>query len=161
MILDTPTPDLDIFGVYDRSIPNRERIVIRVNHPANLAEYFLVLGVRGPVGADLIVPIPDQSLWLGATFVQVPSWIFVYTGSGKTGISQEKHTGEPVHTLYWNKEQVALIHDDVVPALIRVATVQIGNKPNKSLEDVGKPQDGDLAIMLKRLLARPTETKPS
>ena len=151
------SPDLEIFGVYDRGIPNTERIVIRVNRPTNLAEYFVILGARGPFGMDIIFPMSDQSLWLGATTIDIPAWIFIFTGSGKNGLSLEKHTSEPLHTMYWNKKQVVLTHADIVPAIIHVDHVQIGNYPNKSLDDLTKPNDSIGLSALQQLLSKTGE----
>lgn len=144
-------PDIQIFGVYDRGAPNTERIVLRVNRPMNLASYFLILGFRGPMGVNVVIPIPDSSLWLGATSINVPSWIFVFTGNGKTSISQEVHSKDPVHCLYWNRPNVVLTHDDIVPALIHVDSIEIGNKPNKTLADVTNQQNSDINSDLMRL----------
>jgi len=154
MIIDE-SPNLEIFGVYDRGVPNKERIVLHVNRVTNLAEYFVVLGIRAPLSANLVLPIEDHSLWLGSTYIEVPSWIFIFTGYGKAATSQETHTGQPVHTLYWKKPQVVLTHNDIVPALLHVDSVQIGNKPNKSVADILKPQDNprmsDFSQLLKQL----------
>ena len=143
-------PDIQIFGVYDRGVPNTERIVLRVNRPMNLATYFLILGLRGSLGADIVIPIPDNSLWLGATSINVPSWIFIFTGCGITGISQEVHSKDPLHSLYWNRQNVMLTHDDIVPALIHVDSVEIGNKPNKTLADMTNQQNNDAISDLMR-----------
>lgn len=151
-------PDIQIFGVYDRGVPNLERIVLRVNRTTNLAYYFLVLGYRGPVGADTVIPIPDQSLWLGSTYIEAPSWVFIYTGSGNSGISQEKQTKEPLHSLYWNRPQVILTHDDIVPALMHVDFVQIGNKPNLTLADTTKQQGTNEFSEFLRMLGKVAES---
>lgn len=151
-------PDLEIFGVYDSGIPNMERIVIRVNRPTNLAEYFLILGVRGPLGMDMIFPIPDQSFWLGATTIDIPGWIFIFTGSGKNGFSLEQHTSEPLYTMYWNKKQVALTHADIVPAIIHINHVQIGNYPNKSLNDFTTPKDDPGLSAIQQFLSKINES---
>lgn len=143
------TPDLQIFGVYDRGIPNSERIVLRVNSPVNLGQYILVLGYRGHAGADTVLPIPDQSLWLGSTYIEAPAWVFIFTGNGQPGITHEKNTHEPLHSIYWNKPNIVLTHDDIVPALLHVDFVQIGNKPNMSLTDVAeKKKSVDLTGLL-------------
>lgn len=148
MILELP--DLQIFGIYDRGLPNKERIVLRVNQPVNLAEYFLILGFRGSMGANVIVPITDHSLWLGSNFINVPGWVFIFTGSGNAGLSQEMHTKEPVHTLYWNRPQVLLEHNDIIPALIHIDYVDIGNQPNKTLPDLSKkPENTALSDFFK------------
>jgi hypothetical protein len=129
-------PIIEIFGVYDRGIPNLERIVLRVNGAIDLTQYFVFLGFRAPLNADLIIPMPDQFIWLGQTFIDTPGWVFIFTGGGKPGVSQEQNTKEPVHSLYWNKPQTCLGHQDIVPALAHFDHLIIGNKPNKSIGDL-------------------------
>ena len=131
-----PPPNIDFFGVYDRGVPNLERIVLRVNGAVDLSQYFVCLGLRAPLNIDLILPIPDQFLWLGRTYIDTPGWVFIFTGVGTPGVSQEVNTKEPVHNLYWNKPQVTFAHQDIVPALIHCDLVIIGNKPNKSVSDL-------------------------
>jgi len=146
-IMILPSPNIEIFGVYDRGVPNLERVVLRVSRPTNLAEYLMIMGVRAPLAVDMIYPIADQSLWLGAIVIECPSWVFIFTGTGKAGVSQEKNTGQPLHTLYWNRAHVMLAHNDVVPALVHIDSIDIGNKPNKSLADIAKSQDNDSASL--------------
>ena len=134
-----PSP-IEIFGTYDRGVPNQERIVLRVNEPLLLSPYFVFLGIKAPLNLDRVIPIPDQFLWLGETNVQVPGWVFIYTGSGQPTISQESNTKDPIHCLYWNKTSVVFTSDEIVPALAQIGWVELGNKPNKSLADLNRPK---------------------
>ena len=149
-------PPLEIFGTYDRSTPNSERIVLRANQPVNLAEYFLILGLRAPLEANYVYPIPDQSIWLGPTAIEMPSWVFVYTGNGTNSVSKEKHTGDPIFTVFWNRSEVILTHDDIIPTLLHFDRVEIGNKPNKKLQD--KKEDGTTALDIQERLAKLLES---
>lgn len=152
-------PDLQIFGVYDRGLPNLERIVLRVNQNTNLSQYFIVLGYRGHLGVDTVLPIQDQFLWLGSNVIESPAWVFIYTGSGSPVITHEKHTKEPLHSLYWNKPNVVLAHNDIVPALLHVDSVQIGNKSNLTLADTPKQKSGDNFVEFLRLLEQAVSAK--
>lgn len=133
-------PDLDIFGVYDRGVANKERIVLRVNRPVDLSQHFLFLGVRGPMNSEVVFPIPDQFIWLGNGILDAPSWVFLYTGKGTPTVTRETNTNQPLQYLYWNKTQVALNHPDIIPVLIHSDQLLIGNKPNQSIEDLNKPK---------------------
>jgi len=45
-----------------------------------------------------------------------------------------------------------LIHDDIVPALIHIDYVQIGNKPNRTLADIASQEsDNDFSRFLGKI----------
>lgn len=134
------TVQLQIFGIYDRGVPNSERIVLYANGPINLSLYGLILGVKTPAG-DSIFPIPDQFLWLGNTQLQTPGWVFVFTGPGAQGMSQETITKQPIHVLYWGKTGTVLNDPTVLPALVRFDNIEIGNQPNKDVAQLLTPKD--------------------
>ena len=151
---------LEIFGTYDRGVPNLERIVLRANQPLKLSPYCLLIGFH--VEGKALFPIPDQFLWLGSLQLEVPSWIFVYTGPGEPGISQEAHTKDPVHTIYWGKESVLFGNPEIVPGLIRVESVEIDNKPPRSVQELIKKAEEpttDLAQLLAYLATNPSPPK--
>lgn len=129
-------PNIEIFGVYDRGVPNEERIVLRVDGAVALSQYFLFLGYTDGQNGKIIWPYPDNFLWLTDINLNVPSWIFVYTGKGTPCISTERTTNQPLQTLYWNKDSVILDNPNVNPALSTFGLIEIGNKPNKVLETI-------------------------
>ena len=133
-----PSPILEIFGVYDRGIPNLERIVLRANGPVNLSEFAIVLGFVG--GTNNIYPLVDQFMWLGDIELHIQSWVFIFTGPGKPGVSQEVNTKEPLHSIFWNKPNVIFGNPDLVPALVQLGPVLIGNRPNRSIADLKKQE---------------------
>lgn len=114
---------LELFGVYDRALPGKERIVLRVNEPVSLAPFALLIGWQTSEGG--IVPLNDQFFWLGPRDINVPGWVFVYTGSGNEILSTETGTGEPLQALYWGKRSVVFTSPMVIPALIQIADVDI------------------------------------
>lgn len=128
-------PDIEIFGVYDRGIPNTERIVLKVNRLTSLKNYLLILGVTHPAHPEVIWPINDQMMWLSDISMDVEGWIFIYTGKGTPSISIEVNTSQPLHNLFWNRDNVLLSDPLISPALIQIGAVEIGNKPNKYLQE--------------------------
>lgn len=125
--------ELELFGIYDRGVPNRERIVLRAHRPVDLSNYALLLGIRGKHGS--IVPAPDQFQWLGATRVEGPAWVFVYTGPGQPTVTLETTTKEPAHSIYWNKPSVIFTDPQLIAALVYMSPVQIWAK-DKTLADL-------------------------
>lgn len=123
--MNSPQRNIEIFGVYGRGVPNKERIILRAYAPLDLKNYALILGYELP--GDTVLPYPDNFLWLGPSVVEIPSWIFVYTGSGRNGLTQEVNTKDPVHNIYWNKDEVLLSDHRVLPTLIRINAEHIGN----------------------------------
>lgn len=115
--------EITVVGVFDRGIPNQERIVLRVNDTVNLGQYGLMVGVRGGNGAAF--PIRDNLLWFGDGFVNSGDWIFVYTGPGEPRATTLPNTQERLYSLHWGRTQTMLHHRDVVPILFRVDAVQV------------------------------------
>jgi hypothetical protein len=144
--------------VYDRGVPNSERIVLRANEPVDLSWYGLLLGIEGT--GESLVPFRDQFLWLGKRSIESPGWVFVYTGAGQEGISQERYTKDPIHMVYWNKPNVILENKEIIPALIMFSSVQVGNKPSKSMNDLLERGHSEL-VKLSQELLRNDETNES
>ncbi|ACT50263.1 hypothetical protein [Methylovorus glucosotrophus] len=126
---------IEIFGVYDRGVPNKERVVLRVTQTLNLANYFLIVGLAHE---NNIWPFNDSFLWLTNIEVVGPAWVFIYTGKGTPRVELEMNTKQPLHALYWGKEKV-IFDKDISPALVSFGPVEIGNKPSKDLSMVLTP----------------------
>lgn len=142
------SPQLEIFGVYDRGIPNAERIVLRANRAVDLTNYAVLLGFDQN---NSVFPFTDNFLWLGAKTLSVPSWVFIYTGQGKESVSQEIHTKDPVHALYWEKPTIILSNPQIVPVLVQLANVIIGNTPAKTVADLTSPTPDVTGIIEKAI----------
>jgi hypothetical protein len=136
------TLPLEIFGVYDRGVANEERVVLRANSPVNLSGYGLFLGFVG--GQNNLFPINDQFLWLGDIMLDAPGWVFIFTGSGKSSVTTEGTTGELCQILFWNKPSVMLSDPTLMPGLVQLGAVQIGNRPNRNVQEVVKKSQGGL-----------------
>ena len=117
-----PRPALELFGIYDRGVPNKERIALKVNALVNTADYAVILGVAGANGT--IIPARDQFLWLGRTVVDV-GWVFVFTGPGDPMVTTESNTKEPMHAIYWGKPNVMFTIPEARAALVRLGPIQV------------------------------------
>jgi hypothetical protein len=144
--------DLELFGVYDRGVPNAERIVLRANAIVNLGCYAVGLGVKSENG--MASPIPDQFLWLGEMYVDKGAWVFIFTGKGTPALTKELNTGGPMHVMYWHKDAVVLTHDLIVPMLYRFDGVRVGIGLQQVLQaaELSKGPSGNETTSLKRLL---------
>ena len=123
--------ELSIVGVFDRGVPNQERIVIRVNEPVNLGQYGIMIGIRAWSGFG--IPIRDNFLWFGDGIVNRGDWIFIYTGPGKAQTTPLPNTQERLFSIHWGRQNTFLNSNDLVPILFRVDAVQVplenGNPP--------------------------------
>jgi hypothetical protein len=107
------TASLEIVEVYDRGIPNQERILIRVNSGIRIRNHFIGIGFLKNAGE--IVPINDSLLWLGAGDLTQNDIVYVYTGTGKpesglTGTDQSKF-----YRMFWGRKNTAFHNPDVTP----------------------------------------------
>ena len=145
----TVTPDLEMFGVYDRGVATNERVVLRAHTTVDLTYYALMVGIT-PNNGQTVYPAQDFFLWLGNTTIEGPAWVFVYTGKGQSSVSREKHTGEPIHSIYWNRPNVLLAEANVFPALIKFGDVQIYSGTNQTIQSA-KPPAFDYQKLLEEL----------
>jgi len=131
MIVDSIT-ELAIVGVYDRGIPNQERIVIHAKEVANLGQYGLMIGVRAADGSAF--PIRDNFLWFGDGLISKGDWVFIYTGPGEPRATTLPNTQERLYSVHWGRNETILHHPDLVPILFRVDAVQVPFTPLTSPE---------------------------
>lgn len=117
--------ELTIVGVFDRGVPNRERIALQANDTVNLGRYGLMIGVRGDTGSAF--PIRDNLLWFGDGFLEKGDWLFVYTGPGQPKVTKLPSNEERLISAHWGRTQTVLHNPDIVPILFRVDAVQVPN----------------------------------
>jgi len=115
--------ELTIDGVYDRGVPNLERIVIVANQQVNLGQYGLLVGVRGP--GLTAIPIRDNLLWFGDGVVDKSDIIFVFTGPGEPTVSTLPNNSQRLISVHWGRHVTFLADFNIVPVLIRVDAVMI------------------------------------
>lgn len=112
-----------IAGVYDRGIPNQERIVLFLNQAINLGQYGLMVGVRAD--EKRAFPIKDNLFWFGDALVNKSDWIFIYTGPGEPKSTTIPNTDAHLYSIHWGKERTIFNHQDLVPILFRVDAVEV------------------------------------
>jgi hypothetical protein len=123
---DAPRDPLELFGVYDRGTPGKERIVLRALEPVSLSAYAVILGADA--GSGNIIPFHDHFYWLGNTTLAAGSWVFLYTGAGQAMITTETNTRTPVQALYWGKAAVVFTNPLIIPAVLRAGDVMVWQK---------------------------------
>lgn len=115
--------ELTVAGVFDRGIPNQERIALIANETINLGQYGLMVGVRANEGTAF--PIRDNLLWFGDGVISKGDWLFVYTGPGEPRATTLPNTNERLISIHWGREHTILHNRDLVPILFRVDAVQV------------------------------------
>ena len=131
MILPGPI-GLNIVGVYDRGVPNLERVVLRPKDNIELGRYFMFLArLDAP---RLGVPIPEPYLWLGDETLGATHWVVVYTGPGERTWERHPDTGEAIRVLHWGHKVTVLNDPQVVPVLAEIGAIDFpptdqGNGP--------------------------------
>ena len=121
-----PSPELILFGPYDRGVPNQERIVLRAALPnVDLTYFGLVLAMKLASGAA--VPIIDNFFWFGNGLLNEGDWICVYTSPGTAhNVPYRENPANKVYNLYWGRRKVAFLSPDMVPLLFKFDSVVVG-----------------------------------
>ncbi len=113
--------EIEMVGVFDRGVPNEERIVLRVVETSNLGCYGLMIGVRLADGSAF--PIRDNLFWFGDAGMSVGDWLFVYTGPGQATVSELPNTQERLYSVHWGRRETILADPNIVPILFRTDAV--------------------------------------
>ncbi len=121
----------ELLGVYDRGIPNKERVVIKADDYAELSRFFVGVGIRQP--AYSVNPINDNSLWMGSGFVSPGDWIFVYTGTGLPRADKIPNQKNTIYTLHWGRSGVLFQSPEIVPFIYRLDGVRLPNEMNEQI----------------------------
>ena len=124
--------ELEIVGVFDRGLPNKERIIIYVNDSTNMGQYGIMLGIR--TQNAMATPIADQLFWFGDGIVAKDDVLFIYTGPGVFQHSPFPNSTSTGYSLHWGKASTVLANSTIVPILCRIDAVHI--QPDK----VDRPQ---------------------
>jgi hypothetical protein len=115
--------ELKILDVYDRGVPNRERIAVFANQAVDMGQFGLMIGVRGSGGSA--VPIRDNLLWFGDGILDTGDVILVYTGPGEPRVSTLPNNRQKLITVHWGRLKVLFSDQNFVPILFRVDAVMI------------------------------------
>lgn len=110
------TPELKLYDVVDRGLPNKERIPIHVLSDYYMQNIWIGLGLRHSPGQ--LMPINDNSLWLGTGWVKKGDWIFIYTGKGEPQTNQIPNQDNKTYTYHWNRSSVLFSSPELHPYLL-------------------------------------------
>lgn len=121
--------DFRLWGVFDRGVPNKERIVLhnRAEMSINTASYGLLVGLRHE---NLTTPLPNRFLWLGEAEIDPGTWMVVYTGPGTARVSQHPNTKEPVVITHWGSKTTMFEDQRLVPILFEIGQATIAKSPD-------------------------------
>ena len=115
--------ELRVEGIYDRGVPNKERVVLRVNTIISMGQFGLILGIRQQQRTAF--PIRDNFFWFGDGYVAAGDWIFVYTGPGEARTSELPGSTQKLYSLHWGRQNTILSSPEIVPFLFRMDAVDI------------------------------------
>jgi hypothetical protein len=111
-------PEIEYWGIYERGVPNAERIVFKPRIPLNLTSYAIIVGIESENRS--LVPIHDSNFYFPEVIVYPPAWVFVFTCKGTTMVNVERTTKEPTHNLFWGRSQVVFGHSSLTAAIVRI-----------------------------------------
>lgn len=118
--------ELTIVGVFDRGVPNFERIAIQANQTTDLGKYGIMLGVKGSSGQAF--PIRDNLFWFGDGLLPPNDWLFLYTGPGEPRAAEAPGGTGRLISLHWGRDRTVLHSSVVVPILFRIDAVQVAQE---------------------------------
>jgi hypothetical protein len=119
--------EIVIQGVYDRGVPNKERIALKVLESVDLSRCLLLLGF--PINPTSAYPLKNHVFLLGQEQVVPPHWILIYTGPGERKLTREVHSREPALVLHLGEARTILHDERVAPILISVDGILVGSAP--------------------------------
>ncbi len=128
----TPS-EIDFWGIYERGIPNSERIVFRPLIPIELGRYFVAVAVRQPDG-QACASMFDNAFFFPDVVVEPPTWVIIYTGRGKSKVTIEPYTRDPVHALFWQRDVTIFNAPNLVAYIGRLDALHISPEPPKSID---------------------------
>jgi hypothetical protein len=114
---------VSLFGVYDRGVPDKERIVLQAHREVDTAALGLLVGFRQVDGS--VIPMNDCYFWFGSGTLKATNWIHVHTGKGAPTSGTGTVTNEPIFRVFWGREKTIFDSPQMVPVLICVDTLII------------------------------------
>ncbi len=122
-------PELELYAVADRGLPNSERIQILVRESTEMGQFGLMVGNSGPSG--FAMPLRDNLFWFGDGIVNLGDWIFVYTGNGTPRIDEwSSPPGSKIYTVHWGRNKTMFANSNIVPVLFKTGAVQVDLPPS-------------------------------
>jgi len=108
---------LNIKGIIDRGVPNKERVHIFASQPANLSYY--VLMEAQSAGMNQVHSGGHLSYWFGATTVNYGDHVILYTRPG-TDNSVRRKDGFMNYFFYWGLNRTIWNNDQTRAVLFEL-----------------------------------------
>ncbi len=123
--------DVELIGVADPGVPNKERIILRPWVDTNLQSY--VVGLGKDIDGEGFVPIGNRIFFFTQTIPESGSWVIVYTGEGVSTQSELPTTGEKTYTFFWGFKNVIFLNPQIIPILYSIGSMISGTPGKLSL----------------------------
>jgi len=121
-------PELLLYPVEDRGVPNRERIPIYVKEPLNISAYGMMVGQKEISGVAR--PFIDLLYWFNGGIINQGDWILLYTGSGTNREDDwDLQPGSKIYSVHWGRSTTMFANSLIVPILFKIEAVNIGEGP--------------------------------
>jgi hypothetical protein len=114
--------ELQLIGVADRGVPNKERVLLRPVIALNLQNFILTVGLSD-ARATRILPVNNFIFYFEDIVVEPMSWVAVYTGPGQSEESRLPTTLEKAYSYHWGHNSVLFSDPKVLPVLFQVAAI--------------------------------------
>lgn len=122
--------NIRMWGVYDRGVPNSERITLQnaSGTHLDLTPYMLLLGWNTEQGS---LPVQNRLFWFGGLTIDPDTWLYVYTGPGDTKFTTvgKDNRKSPAVIFHWGLEKPVFADDRLRPVLIELGATVIGESP--------------------------------
>ena len=117
--------ELDLVGVADRGVPNKERIIMRPRWEIeNLQGYIVGLGIVDSTNPLSLTPLANFAFFFTECCPELNSWIVLYTGKGEPQVTELPTTGQRAYTFFWGYDRVLFKHPLIIPVVLRVAGME-------------------------------------
>jgi hypothetical protein len=90
---------LTLVGIYERGIPNKERVAISVAVEVNLTFYALIISAYTP-GRQGVLAGSRLAYWFNPLVVKPGDWVVLYSGTG-VNTTEKRTDGGTNHFFHW------------------------------------------------------------
>ena len=117
--------ELDVVGVADRGVADKERILIRPRWEIeNLQAYMVGLGIVDSTNPQLVTPLANYAFYFSQCCPDLNSWIILYTGKGEPQVTELPTTGQRAYTFFWGFDRVLFKQPSIAPVVLRVSGME-------------------------------------
>lgn len=125
----TELTEFSMHPVFDRGVPNLERIPIQVRQQTAIGQFGLMTGSVTQPG--FAIPMIDNLFWFGDAIVNPGDWIIVYTGNGIARTDDWNNPpGSKVYSVHWGRNKTMFANTNIVPILFKTNSILVGATPS-------------------------------